>query len=197
MMNRLKARLRSDRGDSVLVVFLLAIPLFVLTMGFVVDTAKSVNADRAYASMAQTAVETGVKSVNSTGSLGNQAVSAFVREYRTQYGLKPDGSTAETQVYNSEACSTAVVNGVKRKMPYIVVTLGTERGAKKQVTSTWIIEGNGAIPQHSLNGNVYRVISADVYTTSTNFFGVFGLPACQTHKSSVSAVAFGSNSDLK
>lgn len=196
LWKKLRTALSSDRGDGVLVTTLIAIPLLLLVMGFSIDLNRSVNVGIAYNSMAQASVETGVKSLDARGSMGNRAVEAFVREYRVQSGNGANGGTAETQAYNSAACATAKVEGVERRMPYIVVTLGTERGSGKQVTSTWTVEGNDAVPTKALGNGVYRVISADVYNSSTNLFGMLGLAPCQVHKSSVSAIAFGSNSDL-
>lgn len=79
----------------------------------------------------------------------------------------------------------------------MVIRLETERGSDGSGSSeAWILEGPNSVPEAKDLSGSYRVISADVYDVSTNSWGVFGLPECQTHKSSVSAVAFGSNEDL-
>lgn len=189
---------KSSRGDSSLIIFVIAIPLIMVFLGFSVDVSKSINAGNAYKAMSQNSAETAVKSVNANGSLNNASVKSFVNEYKNQANPS-DSHTNETNVYKSKTCDTAVIDGVERKLPYMVIKLGTDRSIDdKGVTtgSTWTVE-NYQIPEDKQLGSTkYKVISADVYDSSTNFFGIFGLPACQVHQSTVSAISFASNEDL-
>lgn len=196
-------KLKSDRGDA-LVVFLCALPFILLAMGFVINLSLAASAATDRRDIAQKSVETAVKKINSNGSLGNDAVQAFVTQYRIQSGDSKiaNKSTGETGAYNTKTCATGEVNGVKKKMPYMVVKLGTARGTKNvQSSVSWVIEGKSSaatdkIKQQPVGSAKYRVISATVYSTSTNLWGGVGLADCQVHKTEVSAIAFGSNEDL-
>lgn len=193
-------RINNDRADSVLIIFLVCVPLLVLVMGFVVDLNKNVNTKIAYNSMAQVSAENGVKAITPAGSLDHRAVSAFAEEYRKQ-SSSSDYHTNETNVYKSETCSTMEIDGVERKMPYMVIRLQEGRGTDDRQSTSWVIEGpykgtSNQVPPKDLGKAKYRAINATVYDSSTNAFGTFGLPDCQLHKSEVSAVAFGSNEDL-
>lgn len=194
-------KISSDRADSVLIIFLVSVPLLILVMGFVVDLNKNVNTKIAYNSMAQTSAETAVKAITPSGSLDRNSVVALVDEYRIQSGAS-EFHTNETGVYKSETCSTMEVDGVEREMPYMVINLQKERGEGEDGvnprTSNWVIEGpRGRVDSKNISGQTkYRAISATVYDSSTNSFGTFGLPECQLHRSEVSAIAFGSNEDL-
>lgn len=185
-----------DSADSVLIIFLVCVPLLVLVMGFVVDLNKNVNTKVAYNSMAQISAEVAVKKISPSGSLDSNSVSALVSEYRTQ--SKPsDSHTNETNAFKSETCSKMEIDGVERQMPYMVINLKEGRGSEGAVSKSWIVEGTTQAPEFkNTNGAKYRAISATVYDSSTNSFGTFGLPDCQLHKSEVSAIAFGSNEDL-
>lgn len=189
-MNKIWKSLKSDRADGVLIMFIIAIPLFVLLLGFAINVNSSIQAKNEYNAMAQTAAQTSIKTINANGSLGNGSVETFISEYRKQY---TDGHLPV-----SDECKTMKVDGVSRTLPYYVVTLETGRGLNGvNSTQSWTVEGTGTVPTKTLTANTkYRVLSAKVYTSSTNIFGVFGLPACQLHASSISAIAFGSQSDL-
>lgn len=189
-------RNNNDDADSTLIIFILMVPLLIVIMGFVTDLNKNVNARIAFATAAQESAQTSVRTVDVSGSLNNQTVEAFVDQYR--YQVNPsEYHTNEIGAYQSNNCSTVTVNGVEHEAPYMVIRLETERGSDGSGSSeAWILEGPNSVPEAKDLSGSYRVISADVYDVSTNSWGVFGLPECQTHKSSVSAVAFGSNEDL-
>jgi hypothetical protein len=197
MIQWMRNKRKLDKADAMLVTGILSVPFLMLIFGVAIDITKNTHLDDTYHSMAQTSIEAGVKEIDSRGSLNKAAVTKFVNEYKVQ--SKPSEShTSETNVYESKLCSTAEINGVKRTLPYYEVTLQTARGnADSSKTSKWIIEGDKAVPNITINSALkYRVISADVYTSSENIMlGKFGIP-CQVYKSSVSAIAFGSNSDL-
>lgn len=196
-MKHILSRIHSSKADSTLVIFIISIPLLILSIGFSIDLTKSVNASNALKSMAQTSAETSVKTVDSRGSLNNDTVKSFINEYKTQ--SSPSAShTNETQVYQSEKCSTAVIDGQTRQLPYMVIKLGTSRSindAGVTNATTWTVEGYDDPDIKALGSTKYKVISVDVYDSSTNLFGVYGLSGCQLHKSTVSAISFASNSD--
>lgn len=196
MKNFLK-RFHSDKADSALIVFLLSIPLVLIVMGYVSDLNKNVNARTAFTTAAQESAQSAVRTLDSSGSLNINSVNAFVTQYR--YHSNPSTMhTNEIGNYKSENCDTVEVNGRTYAAPYMVIKLDTERTASTKGESKVITVSGLSEPPSSFNfgsGN-YKVITADVYDTSTNNWGVFGLPSCQTHHSSVSAVAFGSNEDL-
>lgn len=201
MFNKLINKSKSDRGDT-LVMFVISIPFIMILMGFSININQSVNSSIEYNAIAQTSVENAVKKVDSQGSLNNNSIQKFVNEYRIQSGdsSEPSRGTNESKAFQSEVCNTAEVEGVERKMPYMIVTLGTERGTDKvQSQSSWTIEGVGsdAVEQKPLGSEKYKVISATVYNTSTSLWGAVGLSDCQLHKSQVSAISFGSNTDLR
>ena len=178
----------NDKADGTIVLFLFSVPLFILVLGLAINTNSAIQNKNEYNSMAQTSAETGVKSINTNGSLGQASVNAFVSEHRAQMQFN--------QAINTEICQKMNVNGTMRNMPYYEIKLDTARGGGAP-SGTWIVEGQGEVPTLSVDPNVkYRVISANVYTSSQNLFGDFGLPPCQLHKSSVSAIAFGTNADL-
>lgn len=201
MINYLYKKSKDDKADT-LVMFVMALPLIMILMGFSININQSINTGIEYKAIAQTSVETAVKKVNSQGSLTNDSVQTFLNEYRIQSGDSTiaSGATSESKAFSSDVCSTAEVEGVERQMPYIIVTLGTERGVSKaQTKDSWVMEGrtDNKVEEHPLGNNKYKVISATVYDTSTSLWGAVGLSDCQLHKSEVSAISFGSNTDLK
>lgn len=199
-MKKLMNTLNDDKADSALIIFLLSIPLLLIVMGFVTDLNKNVNAKIAFNTAAQESAQSSVRTVNAAGSLNSEAATAFVNEYN--YQISPSGShTNEIGAYKSETCNTVMVNGTEQKAPYIQIKLNAERGSNAKgsgassETATSI--GGGALSNLDRLNNTgdYKVISAEVYDTSTNNWAFFGLPNCQTHHSTVSAVTFGSNED--
>ena len=187
-MNKVWKYSKNDRADGVLIMFIIAIPLFVLLLGFAININNSIQAKNEYNSMAQTSAQTSIKTINVNGGLGNGSIESFITEHRKQY---MDGQPV------SDQCKTMEIDGVSRTLPYYVVTLETGRGLNGvNSTQSWVVEGTGTVPTKTLTNTKYSVLSAKVYTASTNIFGVFGLPSCQLHASSVSAIAFGDKSDL-
>ena len=190
-INRILKKLRSDDGDGVLVLTIIYIPLAVILLGLVINVGHVVTNRAEYSAMAQNSAETAVKHINAKGSLTKTSVDAFVKEYQHQL-------TKDSSAWISDSCSTMEVNGVKRQLPYFEVRLGTQRGQNKEAKSeVFRIGPDGRIPDVELDSKAtYRVISADVYTSTQSLFGGFGLQTCQLHHSPVSAIAFGSNRDL-
>lgn len=208
-----------DRADSVLTTFILAVPLIALLCGMTIDVSKNIYLKGLYDQQAQTAAEAAVKSIDARGSLGNSAIAKFQKEFELQSGSAANSktgkniATSENETYEGGACERVDITlddgTVKKnvKMPYYRLTLSTERGKSGTKSKTIeIINGNITDKTFGLKGadaNKYKVISADVYTASQNMVlgmagSLFGSDDlnCQVYKSSVSAIAFGSNQDL-
>lgn len=199
MLKKFLAKLKKDSADAVLVTVIISMPAIMIGVGFAADMSKSAYVSSSYASMAQRSAETAISTINANGSLGNVSVQKFVSEFRAQSG----GSTFHTDetlgAESSSTCNTRNIDGIDRKLPYMEVRLGTDRGAGDVgATTKWTIAADENVVAKGLNpATKYRVLSADVYTGSPNFIlGMFGVP-CQYLKSPVSAIAFGDNSDLK
>lgn len=207
-MKRIFKRLKSNTADSVMVLALTSVVFLVLIIGFTMDVNKNINTGNAFTSMAQTSAETAVKQVDNSGSLGNNAIIAFVNEYAAQISQN-ESQTNETQAYRTTECSTE--SGTTRKLPYFEITLKTGRGTDgKESSDTKKIEGaitinsNGiatvdkskipSISRKELSDKKYTVISAEVYDATENLFSSLG--PCQLRHSSVSAISFASNTDL-
>lgn len=187
-----KARLKSDRGDGTLIMFIVSVPLFVILLGFCINTNNSVTAKTEFDTMAQTSAETSIKTLKADGTLGQKSVEKFIDEYRSQFKNSHG-------IVSSEQCSTAEVDGKKVKLPYYKVVLDSGRGkGVKHASSTWVVEGNGSVDDKTsaLRGKKFKTLTAEVYTATPNIFSSFGVPSCQVHKSSVSAIAFGSRKDV-
>lgn len=196
-MKKLFKKLKMDSADSILTPFVIALPLLLMIFGFGFDVSKNIWAKNSYTSSAQASVQAAVKTINARGSLSNDSVRKVVSEFKIQNGYSAS-HTREAAAFETAACSTAEIDGVKRKLPYYEIKLETARGNNGMaISDTWKIEANNSVPNKTLPANAkYRVVSADIYTSTQNsWMGVFGVP-CQVFKSSVSAIAFGNNQDL-
>lgn len=200
MLKKFLAKLKKDSADAVLITVILSMPAIMIGVGFAADMSKSAYVSSSYSSMAQRSAETAISTINARGSLDNNSVRKFVSEFRAQSA----GSTFHTDetlsAESSAPCSTRKINGIDRKLPYMEIRLDTNRGAGESSASTYryTVEADESVVNKALSSTVkYKVISASVYTGSPNFIlGMFGVP-CQYLESPVSAIAFGSNEDLK
>lgn len=205
IVENFKSNLCSDKADSALIIFLLSVPLLLIVMGFVSDLNKNVNARIAFSTAAQESAQSAIKTVDASGNLNNRSAQAFLQQYK--YQVNPSATKAgdrigtnEIAAYKSDTCTTVTVDGKERPAPYIELSLQKSRGAdgtNNPESNKLTLSGpNAEVPANFNFGSGYKVINAEVYDVSTNNWGLFGLPKCQTHHSSVSAVAFGSNEDL-
>lgn len=191
-----KLRGEKDSGNSVLVTFILATPLIAMICGLAIDFALSGYLSNLYNNKAQSAVQSSIREIDARGALGEESVKKLVKEFEAQTsgGIK-NAQTSENAGYESEICQTAKINGIERNLPYYEVKLSTARG-ETGVKSAKIKVIDNVVPDLKINRK-YQAISADIYTSHQNImFGMFGMP-CQVHKTSVGAIAFGSDSDLK
>lgn len=190
-MDKKLKKFYKDKADSVMVLFIIAVPMLILVMGMAININNAIYSKNELDAIAQTSAQTSIKAINSRGVLGNAAVQKFVNEHRIQY--------AETPLHKSNQCETMEVNGEKRTLPYYEIWLETGRGqtGSSEPSSVWRVQGTDAVQYDPyLESEPYRVLSANVYTASSNPFGIFGLSPCQLHTSRVSAIAFGSRSDI-
>lgn len=199
MLKEFRKKLKRDSANAVLVTVIIAMPFIMIAAGFAADMSKSAYVSSSYSSMAQRSAETAVKSINSRGSLDNNSVRKFISEFEAQNGISTLHTDETLQAGTDTTCSSRVIDGATRKLPYYEITLGTARGAGAVgATSVWKIPTGAAVANKTLDPAAkYKVISATVYTGSPNFIlGMFGTP-CQYLKSPVSAISFGDQEDLK
>ena len=217
-MERMRERLRSDKGAATLVVGVVSVMFLCLCLGVGLDLTKNAYLKNAQHSKAQEAVEAAVKSVDSKGSLANftrdttgkipDAVYAVRDAYRSQNSstynnaLVGQGDHAdETTAYTSESCKYRDVAGKgKVQMPYMVVTIDQARGLYNSGDSVvFTIDGSGEPKKVAGQFNPYKgyhVVSAEIRDASSNFMlGMFGM-GCQGYDSKVSAISFASQQDL-
>lgn len=198
MLKKLRAKLKKDSANAVLVTVIMSMPLLMIVTGFAADMSKSAYVSSSYSSMAQRSAETAVKAIDARGSLDNNSVRKFIDEFKVQNDPSKYHTNETLNASKSGTCSTRKINGVERELPYYEITLGTARG-QGQVGSTlvWQISADEAVKDKYLRPDVkYKVINATVYTGSPNFIlGMFGTP-CQYLKSPVSAISFGDQADL-
>lgn len=205
--SRMRNRSASDRGDAALIMGLFSVIFFLIIFSVTSSLVKDMNVTNAFTSMAQNSAEKAVKTINSAGSLDEDSVTALLTEYRAQSNSAANAAN-ETGSYKTTQCQTAEINGVSRKLPYYVITLSKTRDSVEAGDSantlrnpdSWTVrvEGNGAQIQDMMRNptSKYKVISATIYDGSTNFLSNFGIVPCFVRSSQVSAIAFGSNSDL-
>ena len=217
-------REKADHGDAVLVTTLISIPLLCLCFAFATGISMATWQKTSYNSAAQAAATASLQKVKSDGYLGQQTMQGFVSEYLSQTGrstaLTLKGGTkaagqgtgsGETGVFQSDGCSTGMINGVERQLPYIEVELDINRSLDESTISTYPYwsEGTSGVlnaPEGGhgtiVAGQQYRVINAKVWEASKNvtWFGVSAKTptdmTCQPYSVSVSAILFGNNEDL-
>lgn len=223
ILNLLKRyREKADHGDAVLVTTLISIPLLCVCFAFATGISMATWQKTSYLSAAQAAATASLQTTQSNGYLGQPTMNTFVREYLSQTGrtegLKlDDGTVASGQGTSSNeniqsgSCSVAMINGVKRNLPYIEVQLDINRSSGESNISTYPywsegVKGTLNSPQGGhgtvVNGQQYRVINAKVWEASKNITW-FGVTAdtpqdmtCQPYSVDVSAILFGNNEDL-
>lgn len=218
-------RAKADHGDAVLVTTLISIPLLCVCFAFATGISMATWQKTSYNSAAQAAATASLQKVKSDGYLGQQTMQGFVSEYLSQTGRSTalainggstkatgQGSAAnETGVFQSDSCSTGVINGVERQLPYIEVQLDINRNLDESTISTYPYWSEGAsgvlnAPEGG-HGTIvpsqqYRVINAKVWEASKNvtWFGVTAQTdmdmTCQPYSVDVSAILFGNNEDL-
>jgi len=224
-MKRILDLLRSsrngkDKGDAVLVTVLLSIPLLAICFTFATGISMSIWQKTSYISAAQMAATDSLTAVQTNGYLGPQTIQKFTSEYLSQTrGITNSavqsagqGINAETAILDGGYCSTAVIDGVTRQLPYMEIQLDIARGTGESGISTYSYtsEGLGGTVVNpagghgtAVYGQQYRVINAKVWEASKNM-SIMGVTtpiqgydsACQAYNIDVSAILFGNNEDL-
>ena len=197
MMEYFRKKLKSNKGDGVLVFMIFGTLFLFLVCALSVDIAKNVYIKQNYDSEAQNATTSAVKTINSDGSLNSVSVSKFLSEYLRQTGRSGvETSTSENNTFRMK-CTNVELDGSSYKAPYMRITLGTDRKAGTSGV-VYVSEGGGTptITSGTLDpSQVYKVISADIYDVSDNMMmSWFGVP-CQYYHTQISSISFGSNED--
>lgn len=203
-----------DRGDAVFITFLFSLALILLITGIVLDFGKGTVARTNYTSIAQTSSQAAVKKINAKGSLGAASYKEFIEDYY----LKAHGVPYTDQKHFTGEFSSGCKLNVPGKAPfdytgpYFKIALSNRRGSSntkdplensKNIT---YVEGTGRAVMGKLNdldkelrksGANYKVLEAEVYEVEPNFMLSMAGMDCQQFNIRISAVAFGSQEDLK
>lgn len=187
-------KLKSDKGDGVLVGALILTIVFFLVLAVMFDSVKNGAVRSDLTSMAQQSTDASIRTANSQGRLDWRAAEVAVNEYSLQReGL--DGSTSESRTFASKQCSTGMVNGVERELPYYELRLDTSRGSGASGGASKVLAFSGAMPSSQDRpqldpGADYSVLQMTVYDSTSNLLlNSFG-KGCQMFEISTSATTF-------
>lgn len=200
-----KNRKKLDKASATFVTGLLSVTLLLLCAGFAIDISKNLYLQNSFQSRSQQSIQVAMKSIDGKGSLTVDAPGVAAYAYRMGYS---DGKSYndETDNWRAAGCNKADItldDGTKvsnASLPYIVYKMDESRRIGTGSTVKWVSQGGGApVLQSGSNydrNRVYRVLTAEVHDAAPNLMlSMFGL-SCQNFKLNVSAIAFGSNSDL-
>jgi hypothetical protein len=194
---------RKDVASATLVTGIISALFISLCAGLAIDVSKNVYLKESFTSRAQQSTQVAIKEMNSRGSLKVSAPAKLVTEYS---GISSTSSYErdETKVWTG-SCTTRSITSWDGKeltatMPYIVIRMDTQRALGTVSNVVWVSEGGGTpeIVSGTYDPTVkYSVIAADVHDSSANLMlSMFGMP-CQDYDQKVSAISFGSVSDLQ
>lgn len=197
----------SDEADGVLVFTVISMVFIMILFSSVVMLASALVNKHEYSNISQDAAQASVKSLRANGSIGGESVAAYLRNVQSNVErekragvLPPDG-----------VCTTVEVDGKTYKSPYIVVTVNEGRGKGSGTQNhykKWQRTFEGHIDEGLLNDKAYwerqipikdknHVIEAVMHVAVPNPMSMFGVAECNQHKIFSSAIAFGSQSDLR
>lgn len=215
-LNKLRAKLKSDRGDSILVPALILSIAVGLVIGLVFDVVKNGYVRSERINTIQDSASAAVTMTDNRGSLNWSVVDKVVNTYEynrfgerlysstSNTGIEHDTDvkeTAESRVFDGyEKCSEDSKTG--KKYPYYKITLDTGRGdsvEKKTVefarTQKSVQQFNRDVPLNQKS--IYRSVTVEVIDQTPNIMlGMAGMP-CQKFDLTASAVTFSANKDLK
>jgi len=207
MSQKLHEKYDKDRANALILV-VISMPLIMLLLSLNFNIGKDISTKNIFNNVVQSAAQAAVKTVDNRSVLGNAAVQTFVTTYDKLIST-PDASTdayigsgmeADTLRSRGE-CATMEIDGVKRKLPYMEISLSENRGnslSASYSTETWKLDGNSRKIKEKPLGNVqYKVLKAVVWEATPNFFFGAGVDACHLQKAEASAIAFGSQADLE
>ena len=192
----------SERGDGVLVMGMWVVLILVIVLALLFDITKGATLKNVQTSMAQQSAEYGISQITSAGTLDDKAVESAIDSYLT---LRNNTTTIDGKTYRSEfsqlsagnRCHTVTVDGVQHEAPYFEATLSKTRGDNSDQILVDIEQATGKARLLTTPRGKYKVLNLTVYDAGSNLWmGVIGSP-CQQMRSSVSAIAFGSNEDIE
>lgn len=210
------SKIKSDRGDSILVPALILSVAIGLVIGLVFDVVKNgyVRSERINA--IQDSANAAVTMTDNRGSLNWSVVDKVVNSYEhnrfgkrvysstSSTGIKYDDSireSAESKVFDGyEKCSEDSKTG--QKYPYYKITLDTGRGESVEKKTVEFSRTQKSVAQlnrdQPLNKKtVYRSVTVEVIDQTPNIMlSMAGMP-CQTFDLTASSVTFSANKDLK
>lgn len=196
---------RDDRGDGILVMGVIFIPLMVIVAGLAMDLMKAVYIKSSFQSYGQEAVSNAVRYVNDRGGLTESAVFYAIANYMAQTNGSAGVTSASTTAGTNEVrgfvrqgqCTEVNVPGVGvKKAPYIVVKLKAKRGKDEPASNTWVYESSIPTMQSGAMNPTDRVLEMTVYEAVPNIMlGMAGVP-CQEFRTEVSAITFGNQEDI-
>lgn len=212
MLKKMLNKLRGERGDSVLVVTVISIPLFMLAFMFSVGLMQMNWQHVTQQDAAQAAAHKAASALEPNGYLGTNSINTMYSEYMKLSGRNAftaaqiaAGARATNEAKGSQ-CTTVTVDGVEYPAPYMEIRLDRTRGTgTSDVDSPTFISIGGSTPasQYTLNERVnYRVISATIYEATESLLGsglaIVGAADsnCTTQRIYVSGITFGANEDL-
>lgn len=200
---------KKDRGDAVLITFILSMMFIVAVAAFAVDISKNILIKNQMNSAIQQSAQIAVKEINARGSLNQESYKAFVKTLNQELGNQLAAPN------NSVSSCPISVDGVDMsgdKGPYFKLALSPRRGADLGDSAFSINNPTyitGTLPEIATiynsesfkekirqSGTVYRVLDVKMYASYPNIMlGMVGIP-CQEFEIRASAVAFGSQEDL-
>lgn len=216
-MRKWLKKFRQNRGDSVLVTVVIAMPLLLATFAFATGISMNLWQKQNFVSAAQEAATASLQAVDTDGYLDESSINRFVSEYLEQTGRIGDISKNESLAATESSglsCQTAEVDGVERELPYMEIQLDINREEASSSISTYSYTHEGTEDTAAsapagghgtvVSGQQYRVISVTVYEASNNItlfgystpFTSYAPGSCQTYSVDVSAILFGYNNDL-
>ena len=207
MLRFIRKRL-NDRGDGILTMSVILIPIFMISIAFSVDLTKATYVKQQFEKQAQDATSVGIRSIGVDGSLTADAPRLVVNEYQRFFN---EENVTRESAFRSTKCSEipkekilgGEPTGESYEAPYMEITIYGGRNSKdaQDRGATWVFAGGELIraPMEyvpSAHAEKQRSVKAVVWDTSPNyFFGVIGMP-CQYVRSTVSSIAFGGNEEL-
>lgn len=189
----------NDKGSvhNTITAFITIIFCFLIAGG-VIELTKNYNIKHDYSKLAQNAAETSIQTVSPSGSLNIETVNKFIKDYDDLKYSKT--STQHNRIYEGDTCNTVKVNGIEKTAPYFEITLSTDRSQKNSKDSVKYVSSNSEeanlVEGNSSSNNKYTIITATVYDSTPNLFLPILGQKCQQYNTPVSAIIFGSDSEV-
>lgn len=206
LWQRVKTFFQSDRADSVLITTVIGIPALLLVGGFAMDTSKNAMVSSSHHSQAQVSAQSAVREINARGSLGVQSIVSFHESLEREFDVNLENISPQQNT--CAVFEPLMGDGGDEVFPRYSLHFIAENNYEydiddpdhqtvKSGTFTYTAGENfddklsDFVQDGGLDNNqVYKVIAADVHTSSQNIMmGMFNMP-CQAYHSHVEAGAF-------